>query len=483
MVGLLSGLLSACSGTGETSNNTAPPSVPDTNTDTIAPSKPTNLHTTSLLPASVVLAWDASTDDTLVAGYRVYKNSSLVTSIATTTYADNSVTSNTAYQYAVVAYDASGNETMSDSLSVTTPITTDTVAPTAPTNLRSTATSSNSISLAWNASTDNVAVTGYRVYRGTSLLVTTTSLIYTNTGLTANTSYQYHVDAIDAAGNIASSSTLTVSTATDTTPPTAPGNLRSTTITSSSVGIAWNVSTDNAGVTGYRVYRGTSLLVTTTSLTYTNTGLTANTSYQYHVDAIDAAGNIASSSTLTVSTATDTTPPTAPGNLRSTTITSSSVGIAWNVSTDNVGVAYYRVYRNSVQIAQTTSTAYTDTALAAATSYSYTVRAYDVAANNTVSSTLLVTTASISNTATASLSWTPPTQNTDNSTLTNLSGYIVYYGTSQGSLSASLPVSSGLTAVVIENLQSGLTYYFTITSVNGLGVESDYSNIVSKTAI
>jgi chitodextrinase len=393
MVGLLSGLLNACSGTGETSNNTAPPSVPDTNTDTIAPSKPTNLHTTALLPASVVLAWDASTDDTLVAGYRVYKNSLLVTSIATTTYADNSVTSNTAYQYAVVAYDASGNETMSDSLSVTTPITTDTVAPTAPTNLRSTATSSNSISLAWNASTDNVTVTGYRVYRGTSLLVTTTSLIYTNTGLTANTSYQYHVDAVDAAGNIASSSTLTVSTATDTTPPTAPGNLRST------------------------------------------------------------------------------------------TITSSSIGIAWNVSTDNVGIAYYRVYRNSVQISQTTSTTYTDTALAAATNYSYTVRAYDAAGNNTISSTLPVATASISNTATASLSWIPPTQNSDDSTLTNLSGYIVYYGTSQGSLSTSLPVSSGLTAVVIENLQSGVTYYFTITSVNSLGVESDYSNIVSKTAI
>jgi chitodextrinase len=391
MAGLLAVLLNACSGTGETSNNTDPADNTNSNADVVAPSKPTNLHTSSLLPTSVVLAWDACTDNMQVAGYRVYKNNVMVGTVTTTSYTDNSLTSNTAYQYAVVAYDSSGNETMSDALSVTTPVVADTTA------------------------------------------------------------------------------------------PIAPGNLRTTSVTSNSISLAWNASTDNVGVTGYRLYRGTSLLVTTTSLTYVNSELTPNTSYQYHVDAVDAAGNIASSSTLTVSTSTDTTAPTAPGNLRSTTTTSSSAGLAWNASTDNVGVAYYRVYRNSVQISQTTSTTYTDNTVAASTSYSYSVRAYDVAGNYATSSTLQVNTPAVSNSGTATLSWTPPTQNSDNSALTNLSRYVVYYGTSQSNLNSTLQVNSGLSSVVVENLQSGVTYYFAITSVNSLGVESDLSNIVSKT--
>ncbi|MGW4791236.1 carbohydrate-binding protein [Nonomuraea sp. NPDC004297] len=78
----------------------------------------------------------------------------------------------------------------------------------------------------------------------------------------------------------------------DTTAPSVPGNLRSTGVTSSSVSLAWNASTDNVGVTGYNVYRGGTLVTTATGTSYTDTGRAASTSYTYTVRARDAAGNL-----------------------------------------------------------------------------------------------------------------------------------------------------------------------------------------------
>ena len=90
---------------------------------------------------------------------------------------------------------------------------TDTQAPTAPTSLASTSKTSTSISLSWNASTDNVAVTGYDVYANSVLKTTVSVLTATITGLTASTSYSIYVKAKDATGNSsASSSTIAVTT-------------------------------------------------------------------------------------------------------------------------------------------------------------------------------------------------------------------------------------------------------------------------------
>ena len=82
----------------------------------------------------------------------------------------------------------------------------DTTPPSAPTNLRVTGTSSSSISLAWNASTDNVGVTGYDVYRAGTRVTTTTGTSYTDGGLAASTTYTYTVYARDAAGNVSTAS-------------------------------------------------------------------------------------------------------------------------------------------------------------------------------------------------------------------------------------------------------------------------------------
>jgi streptogrisin C len=89
---------------------------------------------------------------------------------------------------------------------------------------------------------------------------------------------------------------LTSSPSDDKEAPTTPGNPRSTGTTSSSVSLAWDAATDNVGVTGYDVYNGTALATTVTGTTATVTGLSADTSYSFTVQAKDAAGNKSSMS-------------------------------------------------------------------------------------------------------------------------------------------------------------------------------------------
>ena len=84
-------------------------------------------------------------------------------------------------------------------------------------------------------------------------------------------------------------------------------------------------------------------------------------------------------------------------------------------------------------------------------------------------------------TGSATLSWQPPTQNTDGSPLTNLAGYRVYWGTSQGVYPNAVTLNNpGLSSYVVGNLLPG-TYYFVVTSFNSVGGESSGSNSASKT--
>ncbi|WP_336782462.1 glycosyl hydrolase family 18 protein [Paenibacillus illinoisensis] len=191
----------------------------------------------------------------------------------------------------------------------------DTTSPSVPGNARSTGVTASSVTLAWNASTDNVGVTGYNVYNGTNLVTSVTGTTATISGLAPGTSYTFTVKAKDTAGNLsAASNSVTVSTTVqpggDTQAPTVPTNLTSTAKTSSTITLSWAASTDNVGVTGYEVYNGTTLVTTVSGTSATVTGLTADTSYTFTVKAKDAAGNLsAASSALTVKTDVGTTNP------------------------------------------------------------------------------------------------------------------------------------------------------------------------------
>jgi chitodextrinase len=88
----------------------------------------------------------------------------------------------------------------------------------------------------------------------------------------------------------------------------------------------------------------------------------------------------------------DTTPPSAPATLSATALSSTSIGLSWTAATDNTGVSGYRLFRNGAQIAQVTGLSWTDTGLAPATSYTYEVRAFDAAGNQSSSTTRVATT-------------------------------------------------------------------------------------------
>ncbi|WP_290477013.1 M4 family metallopeptidase [Leeuwenhoekiella sp. UBA1003] len=186
--------------------------------------------------------------------------------------------------------------------------TADTEAPSAPTNLAASNVTETTLDLTWTASTDNVGVTGYDVYQGASLLGTVTGTSASITGLTADTSYSFSVQAKDAAGNVsASSNVVNVTTAGGTTPdteaPSAPTNLTASNVTETTLDLTWTASTDNVGVTGYDVYQGASLLGSVTGTSASITGLTANTAYTFTVNAKDAAGNSSAGASVNVTTA------------------------------------------------------------------------------------------------------------------------------------------------------------------------------------
>jgi endoglucanase len=177
----------------------------------------------------------------------------------------------------------------------------DVVPPTVPQNLRSTGTTTTSISLAWNPSTDNVGVVGYDVFRGGVLLASPTGTAFTDTGLTPDTAYTYAVRARDAGGFLSALSTpLTVRTPPgNVQPPPAPQNLRIINPTPTTLTVVWDPVT---GAAGYNVYRGSILVGTPTGTTFTDTGLTPSTAYSYSLRTRDAAGNLSAVSTSVTGT-------------------------------------------------------------------------------------------------------------------------------------------------------------------------------------
>ncbi len=176
----------------------------------------------------------------------------------------------------------------------------DTEPPTVPANLIAGTIKYNSVAMSWTASTDNKGVTGYQILRNGAVLATATATSYTDTTVSANTAYTYNVKAYDAAGNYSAASNTMMATTPkvpDTTAPTVPTNLAASNISATSVTLSWTASTDDSGtVAGYKVFRGTAQVGTATTNSYTDSGLTANTTYSYTVKAYDAAGNTSAAS-------------------------------------------------------------------------------------------------------------------------------------------------------------------------------------------
>ncbi|MBK9219991.1 MAG: fibronectin type III domain-containing protein [Uliginosibacterium sp.] len=236
--------------------------------DSQAPEAPTGLKQIGATASSLSMGWTASRDNVGVTGYEIVRNglSIAITDGTTLRFTDSGLIAGTRYTYAVRARDAAGNWSVPSAGLTFTPgssAVTDLQAPTTPNNLKLDGATHNSVSLSWAASSDDVGVTRYDLYRNGSLLISlgANTLSYVNTGLSPATAYSYAVLARDAVGHASSLSNPLVATTLaqatlDTQAPTAPADLVAADVGPNSLSLSWSAATDNVGVAGYDIYRG-----------------------------------------------------------------------------------------------------------------------------------------------------------------------------------------------------------------------------------
>ncbi|WP_434442052.1 PQQ-dependent sugar dehydrogenase [Lentzea sp. E54] len=211
-------------------------------------------------------------------------------------------------------------------------------APTPPRDLRFVSSTHNSVTLRWEAATDNVGVTGYDIYQHGQLVTSVGNVLEgTATGLRPDVEYDWTVFAKDRAGNVSQASNnvpgRTKPAPPDSQAPTTPAGLRSTGATSASVSLAWNASADNVAVTGYEIHFDGALKQTAdgSATTATVAGLTTGQTYAVKVRAKDAAGNFSAFSneiSVRPSAGGGTGTPN-PGTVRQI---ASGVDVAWGLA-------------------------------------------------------------------------------------------------------------------------------------------------------
>ena len=304
---------------------------------TAVPSVPGTPSGTGISSSQINFTWGASTaGSSCTVSYDVYcsttsgftpSSSNLVASgLTSPSFSDTGLAASTTYYCKIEAADGDGTSAASAQGSGTTTGTaTCSAVPSAPTGLTATASSSSSIGLTWSAVTPpaNCTINSYSVYGGTTANPTTliasglTGTTYSNTGLTASTTYYYVVKAVDADGTSAASAQAQATTLANTScsaVPTAPGGLTATASSSSAIGLSWSTDTPpaNCTISSYSVYGSTTSGFTPgsgnliasglTGTSYSDTGLSASTTYYFVVEAVDSFGTSAASTQQSATT-------------------------------------------------------------------------------------------------------------------------------------------------------------------------------------
>ncbi|MDA1315174.1 MAG: DNRLRE domain-containing protein [Acidobacteria bacterium] len=391
--------------------------------DSEAPDTPAGLAIVSKTDTEVDLQWSPSADNVGVDHYRVLRNAVEVGTTSAVTFTDTGLDPDTAYNYTVTALDAAGNESVASSpLVVTTDAAPDTEDPTAPGTPVEVSTTETEASISWAASTDNVGVTAYDVYRNGGLAGSTggATTTFADSGLAAATSYGYHVIARDAAGNeSAPSGVLNVTTDSATVPKlhissisierrSAGTNRYARAVISvvddagaptngANVTAQWSgltSDTDSGLTTGGSVQFDSNRVNRSASGQFivTVTGV-SGAGFEYDPDAnVQTAACVDINGTVCFVGPPDTDPPAAPGPL-SATPGPGSASLNWPDNSTDPDWAEFLVYRSAVPgsgysliVSGLSASQFNDTGLAAGVQVYYVVTSRDTSGNESASS-------------------------------------------------------------------------------------------------
>jgi len=161
--------------------------------------------------------------------------------------------------------------------------------------------------------------------------------------------------------------------------PSAPRSLSGSAPSDTEIDLTWRAPASVLLLSHYVIYRDGAAVGTSTSTSFTDTGLQPSTTYQYEVSAVDITGEgprSGSASVTTMAGSGDTTPPTTPMGLQADPAAATRIDLSWQAATDaESGVDHYRIYRDGAFVATTTGTAFSDIGVQPQTTYTYEVSA------------------------------------------------------------------------------------------------------------
>ncbi|HZV03046.1 MAG TPA: fibronectin type III domain-containing protein, partial [Planctomycetota bacterium] len=452
-----------------------------------APSPPANLTATTVSQTEINLTWTASSGATSYVVSRGAQSGGPYTQIGTTsstTFQDSSLTANTTYYYVVQAVNAGGTSANSNQASATT--LPNGLSP--PTNVSATTVSQTQINVTWIASPQ---ATSYTVSRGTqsggpyTQVGTTAATSFQDTGLTANTTYYYVVQAVNAVTTSANSSEASATTLPNA--PSPPTNVSATTVSQTQINVTWTAS---PGATSYAVSRGTqsggpySQVGTTSTTSFQDMGLTANTTYYYVVQATNAGGTSASSNQASATTLPNA--PSPPTNVSATTVSQTQINLTWTASS---GATTYAVARGTQsggpysQIGTTSTTSFQDTGLTANTTYVYVVQATNAGGTSASSNQASATTLPNAPSPPTNVAATAISQSQIQLMWTASSGatsYVVSRGTQSGGPYSQIGTAS-TTSFQDTGLTAHTTYDYVVQAVNAGGTSAKSSEASATT--
>ena len=429
------------------------------------PSVPVNVTPAAITFTSIKLNWDSSTDDIWIAGYKVYRDSFEIGTTIDTTFTDINLTQGNTYVYTIAAFDEAGNiSQQSSGLAVTTEVASDNEPPLPPTNLSATSKTKDSIELVWDLCTDNIGVTGYRIYRNDKLVGNTVSTNFIEKGLSDATEYTYVIKAYDEVGNVSSASNEIIVT-TDLDFPDKPANLRALLKTSTSINLIWD---DVPKADKYEIEIDRTKIEVTSQPGYNHSNLLVGSSHSYRVRAINSIGYGEWSESVSFSTISNN----APSKINFEAA-NKQILLSWQDTPEKI---FYEVEVDGVIVSNGVNTQFTHSNLIPNTTHTYRVRTIYATGTSQWSQLIKVSTLLLD---------TPTnirTTGTQNSVLFKFD-YVQTTTSIEIEIDGREIISNGFVyEYELTGLTSGKTYSFRIRNKNVNGVSAWSNPIVQKTS-